>query len=103
MKLFQINRKYMEIFGIHPPRPNVKNKFNLRNVGSLSCFVLWIISSIVFVLHNENSLREYATCFQTCSGMLAFSLTFLVLIERSEHIFPLFEKLEKTTEHRTLS
>lgn len=103
MKLFQINRKNMELLGIHPPGPNFKNKFNIRNLGCLFCLGLWNLSSALFMVFNTNTFRDYASCFHTCIAMLNFSLAFFVLILKSEYIFPLYEKLENTIENRTFN
>lgn len=98
MKIFQ---KIIVIFHeIDPPRPRLKSFFNLRNVVKLLFYVQWPFTSLVFILTEGDSLREYTTSFYIWATAIGSFNNYIEVIRNMSNIFKLIDDFENAIKKR---
>lgn len=96
MKLFQSSQEKFAILGITSDQSIKNNLFNGRILAGFSVYILTVILIAVFIIHDANTIWEYANNIYNMSGAIIIVVFFANIVFKMRKFFALIDSCETT-------
>lgn len=102
MKIFESIQKQFGLLGIQSTLCPQRYSFNVKNSIALLILGQCSIISIIFLIFETKSLKDYADSLYMSATAILLTFNFLVYILNTSNIFELIANFENTIEKRKL-
>lgn len=96
MKLFQSSQEKFAILGITSDQSIKNNLFNGRILAGFLVYILTVILIAVFIIHDANTIWEYANNIYNMSGAIIIVVFFANIVFKMRKFFALIDSCVTT-------
>lgn len=94
MQIFQVIRVHLAALGIETKPSTGQSSFSGKLSMSFILLVLSIISSVLFVICEADTVIEFMQCFSVISAIVENSVSFVAIVWQRQRLFNYIEIVE---------